>query len=107
MAETVFPFWWPSRMARSFEVTFRKLQDSTMKRLHDYRANGQLEGFILPYLGQLEASMPFDCPDFVRREQVHDYPTNFSAMSENDLNLLTQRGEELTRFLISYYCPEL
>ena len=49
----------------------------------------------------------YSLPDLVTRDQVFGYPTNFAAMSEENINLLSQRGEQLTRMLLAYYCPEL
>ena len=42
----------------------------------------------------------------VSRSAVADYPTNFAAIDSRSLTALTTRGEQLTRLLISHYCPE-
>jgi NTE family protein len=78
-----------------------------MKRLHHFASSGQLKGFILPYLGQSDASVPQGPIDLVARESVSDYPTDFSPMTDRDIELLTKRGEQLTSALLSFYCPEL
>ena len=101
------PFWWPSRMVRSFESVFRKVQDGARDRLHRYRANGQIKGFILAYLGQADASLPYLPPDLVSRSAVAEYPTDFSPMAPSDIDLLAKRGEQLTRMLVEFYDPEL
>jgi NTE family protein len=75
--------------------------------LHQLAANGQLKGFVLAYLGQQDAALPYQLPDLVSREQVLGYPTDFAVMSDKNIDLLARRGEQLTRMLISYYCPEL
>jgi len=72
-----------------------------------HKQSGAIKAFILPYLGQQDSRLPYIPADLVKREQVVNYPTNFAAMSPDDLNLITKRGEQLTRLLISTYCPEL
>jgi len=101
------PYWWHARMMRSFDSIYRKFQDGGYKHLHQLDVSGQIKGFILSYLGQLDYKLPYIPPDLIRREQVYDYPTNFSQMSQKDIDLLVKRGEQLTRLLISHYCPEL
>jgi NTE family protein len=105
--DDVYPYHWASRMQRSFETIYRKAHDHIRQRLHAYVDSGRLKGFVLSYLGQMDRALPLIPPDLVRREQVYKYPTDFSPMSERDIELLTTRGEQLTRLLISRYCPEL
>lgn len=38
---------------------------------------------------------------------MYAYPTDFLPMSDEDINLLSLRGEQLTRLLIARYMPEL
>jgi NTE family protein len=45
--------------------------------------------------------------DLVPREEVVEYPTNFSAMPADDLARLTKRGDQLTRLALQTYLPEL
>lgn len=105
--DEVYPTWWVPRVARSFESTFRKVQTAAYDRLHRYVASGALKGFILPYLGQQDGTLPYIPPDLIRREQVYGYPTDFSAMDQRDIHAISLRGEQLTRLLIDRYCPEL
>jgi NTE family protein len=77
------------------------------QRLHSYTASGHLKGFVFAYLGQIDRRLPLIPPDLVRREEVYNYPTNFSPMSIDDIDRIATRGEQLTRLLISQYCPEL
>jgi NTE family protein len=51
--------------------------------------------------------LPAPVNDYVPRAAVVGYPTNFAAMSREDLRLLTSRGEQLTRVLLTRYCPQL
>ncbi len=102
-----YPYWWPSRMYRSFDTVFRKNHDSALTRLHNHASQGRLRGFALPYLGQIDKALPYQPPDLVRREEVFGYPTDFSPMRRDVVERLALRGEQLTRLLISRYCPEL
>lgn len=105
--DEALPYGWPARMVRSFETVFRVSQNGNRSRLHQYAASGTLKGFIMPYLGQQDGSLGYQPSDFVKREQVKNYPTNFSPMKQHDIDLLALRGEQLTRMLLDRYCPEL
>ena len=45
--------------------------------------------------------------DLVSLSRVNDYPTNFRAMTQDDLDAVSARGEQLVRALLAYYCPRL
>jgi NTE family protein len=107
MSGEKIPFGFASRATAAFESVFRKAQDVAVQRLHQLAAAKQLKGFVLSYLGQQDSTLPYSPPDLVARDQVFGYPTNFAAMSEKNIDLLSQRGEQLTRMLLAYYCPEL
>jgi NTE family protein len=91
------------RVKRSFEVVHRRVQDSAMHRLHQMKQAGLIKGFVLPYLGQQDGSLPWKPADLVPQNEVANYSTNFSAMSEKWIQKLTSRGEQLTRVLVDYY----
>jgi integrative and conjugative element protein (TIGR02256 family) len=105
------PYGWASRMARTVEATFRKAQDQTVRGLFLLRKTGSLSHLVLPYLGMRDESLERDPAvgalpsDFVRRERVIGYPTDFRAMSDEDFNRLSSRGEQLTNLLIDAYWP--
>jgi NTE family protein len=101
------PYLWGARMVRAFESVFRKAQNATQNRLHLLAAADQLKGFVLAYLGQIDNRVPCAPSDLVRREEVFEYPTDFRAMRAEDIDRLAKRGEQLTRALVAYYCPEL
>jgi NTE family protein len=105
--DNVYPYYWRSRMTRSFEAVYRKANDAARARLFSHVESGKLKGFFLSYLGQMHSALPYIPPDLVRREEVYRYPTNFSPMSAEDIDKLSERGEQLTRLLITRYCPEL
>lgn len=101
------PFGFYTRTKAAYQSTFRKVQDAAFDRLHSCQRIGSLKGFILPYLGQQDASLPIKPADLVTRAEVMDYPTNFAAMDEGSLNKIATRGEQLTRILLRTYCPDL
>ena len=103
-----YPIWWAGRMKRSFESVYRKVQDTGKGLIYRHGELGNLKGFVLPFLGQndsrLGAIIP---PDLVRREEVIDYPTNFSRMRYDDIDRISRRGEQLTRIMIEAHAPEI
>jgi NTE family protein len=101
------PYLWGARMARAFESVFRKNQNATQNRLHLLASTDKIRGFVLSYLGQVDRRIPCAPFNLIRRDEVFEYPTDFSAMQVEDIDRLAKRGEQLTRSLISYYCPEL
>lgn len=82
-------------------------QDGGRARLHEWVASGRLNGFVIAYLGMRDEWLPFPIADLVLRETVASYGTNFSPMSSTDLELLSDRGEQLVRALLPVYCSEL
>ena len=94
-------------MYRSFLTVFRKVQDATRKRLHNLAGTDEISGFALAYLGQKDSALPWFPTELPRRDEVRTYPTDFAAMSMEDIDRLALRGELLTRFLVAYYLPEL
>jgi NTE family protein len=95
------------RVKRSFGIVHRRVQDSAMNRLHYLRTAGAIKGFVMPYLGQLDDRVTWIPGEHVARKDVIGYPTNFGAMTEEWIERLSMRGEQLTRQLISEYLPEL
>lgn len=83
------------------------MQDGGKSLLHEQRASGALRRFALPLLGMHDTALPLRPPDLVSRDAVVGYPTNLSAMTDENLALLTTRGEQLTRLVIDLHCPEI
>lgn len=90
------PFGFLTRVSRSFTATFRKAQDASRARLHSFVESGQLQGFLMPYLGQQDDRLPWRPPDLVAREKVACYPTNLAPMPADMIDALTRRAEQLT-----------
>ena len=101
------PMGFGTRVKRSFEVVHRRVQDTAMHHLHGLKQSGRLRGFAMPYLGQQDSSLPLKPSVLVPRDKVIDYPTNFAAMSVDWIDALSNRGEQLTRALVSTYLADL
>jgi NTE family protein len=91
------------RVIQSFEVVHRRVQESTMNRLHNLSQTGEIKGFVMPYLGQQDEALPFKPSNFITRAEVVDYATNFAAMNDEWICKLASRGEQLTRLLVEWY----
>lgn len=100
------PNFWPGRMKRSFEIAHGQAQNAMRSRIHDLERTGRIK-FVYSYLGTSDTRLPIARPDLVTRAQVMDYPTNFAPVSQSDLQQLAGRGEQVTRMLLNFYCPEL
>jgi hypothetical protein len=64
------PHLWPRRVARGFDVVHRRAQDAGRARLHHAAAAGQLDGFVLAYLGMRDERLPVPLVDLLPRHQV-------------------------------------
>jgi len=101
------PTFWMSRMLATVITIHRRTQTMTQNLLHRMAASGEIQGFLMPYLGQRDSALPVRPADLVTRDQVFDYPTNFNPMSKRYIDKLSKRGEQLTRCLVDTYAPEL
>lgn len=97
------PSFAPSRMTAAFESVHARAQNLATNRLFDLQRAGEIEAFLLPYLGQTDCLLTSPPADLVRCEDVADYPTDFSPMSEEWIDKLVTRGEQLTRALLQQY----
>ena len=98
---------WAGRMNAAVNSIFRRANNQGFGTLHSHAEAGKIKGFGLPYLGEQDDRLPFRPSDLVTRDQVVTYPTDFSCMSEENIEILTRRGEQLTRLLIEHYHPDL
>lgn len=101
------PTFWMSRMLATVIAIHRRTQTLTQNLLHRMAASGEIQGFLMPYLGQRDGALPTRPADLVSRYQVVDYPTNFNPMLKGSIDMLSRRGEQLTRSLLDAYAPEL
>lgn len=95
------------RMTASFFTTFDRAQNAALKRLYDLKAAGQLQAIVLPYLGQADQRLAHPPSDLVKREEVDAYPTDFKAMSQDWIDRLSKRGEQVTLAVLQEHHPEL
>jgi NTE family protein len=95
------------RLRQAFDITYGKTQDASRSRIHLVGESGQVKGFIHAYLGMRDTNLPAPLEDLVPRRQVESYPTNFARMSSEALAAISGRGEQITRVLLSHYCPNL
>ena len=75
--------------------------------LHQHTDAGDIAGFALSYLGQDDDRLPWRPPALPAREDVREYPTDFSPMDAGDIDRIALRGELLTRLHVAYYLPEI
>lgn len=101
------PYFWATRMMATIVTIHRRTQTLMQNLLHRMAANEEIDGFVMPYLGQNDANLPFRPADLVTRAETFDYPTDFNPMSKDNIRKLTQRGEQLTRLLLDAYAPHL
>ena len=103
-----YPLWWPTRMKRAFETVYRRAQAISKGQIFLHGELASVRGFILPFLGQIDGQLrTIIPPDFVTRDDILRYPTNFSKMRLRDIQKIARRGEQLTRMLIEAHAPEL
>jgi NTE family protein len=95
------------RVRQSFQTVYRKVQNDTMRKLHDMKNTGKIAGFIMPYLGQLDHQIPWVIKNLIPRDEVIGYPTNFAPMSDKWIDTLSLRGEQLTNEFARRYLQEL
>ena len=98
---------WPSRMLAVLYAALARTENLSTNRLYDLLKAGKFAGVITPYLGQDDTQLAFPPADLVTRPVVAAYPTDFSAMSEEWIDLLSRRGEQQTMALLRQYWPEV
>jgi predicted acylesterase/phospholipase RssA len=101
------PNFMPGRLWRTFQIAYRRAQDSSRAQLNRAADAGTIQGFIHAYLATRDERLPLPLADLVPRDAVAHYPTDFAGMSPESLQLIATRGEQLTRILIEHYCPQL
>ena len=95
------------RIIQSTNIIHRRTQELLMDHLYHLKKEGKIDGFAMPYLGQIDSNLPIINESLILREEVINYPTDFAAMSEEWINAISKRGEQLTRILVSHYLPNL
>lgn len=101
------PYSWAPRMQATVNTIHRRTHSQYFDLLHRMKVSGEIGGFLLPYLGQIDGYLLSAPADLVPREAVKDYPTDFNPMSATNIRLLSDRGEQLTRLLLEAYAPDM
>jgi NTE family protein len=101
------PHVWPTRMKRVVDIMHGRAQHGERGQLYAAKAGGHLSGFVYAFLGMRDDRLPVPISDLVPREFVAGYPTDFRAMSGEDLDAISTRGEQLVRALLPRYCSML
>ena len=96
-----------SRLSRVANLALARVENASVQRLFRTQAGGGFDAVALPYLGQNDANLACAPNDLVAREEVIDYPTNFSPMSTLMINRIASRGEQLTIALLHEHIPGL
>lgn len=99
----IVPMTWSKRMVQVVDAVMRKVQDATKQRLHDHAKAGRIDGFVYVGLGQLDERVHLKPGNWVDRQEVVHYPTDFSAMPESKIQKFAGRGEAITRALVTQY----
>ena len=100
---TKLPLNWPRRMIQVFNAVMRKVQDATKQRLYKYIESGDLDSFVYVHLGQIDERIFLKPANWIDRDSAVHYPTDFSAMPDEMIAVLSARGESITRALITEY----
>lgn len=95
------------RLKASFYTTLDRAQNAALKRLYELQTAEKLQAIVVPYLGQADNRLACAPPDLVKREEVDAYPTNFRAMSDDWIERLSKRGEQVTLAVLEEHHPEL
>ena len=98
---------WPPRMAQVLGVALNRAENASIQRLFEHKACGEFENVALAYLGQNDVELEMKPPDYVDKESVYDYPTNFSAMTPEMIDRLVRRGEQQMRLVIEQHSSHL
>jgi NTE family protein len=92
-----------TRMLATMLTIHRRTESLMLDLLHRMAANREIEGFLLPYLGMQDNRIPAAPSDLVSRDEAFNYPTDFSPMSKRNIQMLSKRGEQITRCLLDAY----
>lgn len=97
----------PARMKSVFYCVHERAQNAATKRLFDMLSMKKLKSVLMPYLGQNDSRLMYPPDDLISCEETFNYPTDFSAMSEEWIGRISRRGEQLTLALLKEHRPDL
>ena len=97
------PYLWPERVAAAASTTHRRSQNSARSKLFALERSGELDALVTAFLGMSDSSIPYAPADLVPRDSAVSYPTDFSSMTQEDIEMLSARGEQIMGRLAAYY----
>lgn len=97
------PYLWPERVAAAASTTHRRSQNSARSKLFALERTGELDAFVTAFLGMSDSRIPYAPSDLIPRDSAVSYPTDFSPMKEEDIEMLSTRGEQIMGRLAAYY----
>lgn len=84
-----------------------RISAMNFKVLYEYKNTGKIKGFVLVRLNTEDKNILFKDDKFVPYAQVADYPTDFKAMKKEDIEMLSNRGEQITDSFVKRYVSDL
>jgi len=75
--------------------------------IREWVSAGRIASFAIVSLDMLDEHLLFPLADLITRDRVMSIPSSLSPLSDNDLELLAIRGEQLVRMLVPHLCPDL
>ena len=84
-----------------------RISAMNLQALHEYKRTGKIKEFVLARLNTEDEKILSKDDKFVPYAQVADYPTDFKAMKKEDIELLSNRGEQITDSFVKRYISDL
>lgn len=97
------PYLWPERVAAAASTTHRRSQNAARSKLFALQRSGDLDAVVTAFLGMSDSSIPYAPTNLVPRDSAVSYPTDFSPMKPEDIEMLSTRGEQIMGRLAAYY----
>lgn len=88
------------RISETINTMMYRIENQSINKLFEAKQRNQIHNIIYSHLGQDDKQLISSIPNLTKKESVCDYPTNFNAMNEKNIELITKRGEQLTAYLI-------
>ena len=84
-----------------------RISAMNFKVLYEYESTGKIKGFVLARLNTEDEKILSKDDKFVPYTQVANYPTDFKAMRKEDIELFSNRGEQITDSFVKQYVSDL
>ena len=97
------PYLWPERVSAAASTTHRRSHNLTRSKLFALERSGDIDALVTAFLGMSDSNIPYAPADLVPRDAAVSYPTDFSPMTQEDIDILSRRGEQIMGQLAAYY----